>query len=370
MYIKSSNVDEIVQTITGLNPEPSQVVFLMIGEKNCPDLDLLIRKLNEKKISFFGGMFPAVISGNNKYEEGVVCKILPTTIKPILVKGLDSEEFVCPEYDEQVIEDRYTTIVLVDGLTSNISLFLSRLFNQLGNSVNYLGGGAGSLSLVQKPCVFTNEGVYKDAAIIAMVELKSKLGVRHGWKKIEGPFVATKSQKNIIKELNWTNAFGVYKEAVEQDSGKIITKENFFDIAKGYPFGITVEGTEYIVRDPLSVNENGELICVGEVPENTVLDILKGNKDTLINAARLAAEDGITPDIKIKDALIFDCISRVLFLENDFTKELSNIQNVINKSYKGIITEGALTLGEISSHGQGYLDFFNKTIVIGLLMNH
>ena len=44
-----------------------------------------------------------------------------------------------------------------------------------------------------------------------------------------------------------------------------------------------------MIRDPLTVNENGELVCVGQVEENTLVSIMKGNKDSLIIAAEEAA---------------------------------------------------------------------------------
>ena len=49
---------------------------------------------------------------------------------------------------------------------------------------------------------------------------------------ISGPFVATKTHKNSIIEINWRNAFEVYKEVVEADSGKLINEDNFFDLSK------------------------------------------------------------------------------------------------------------------------------------------
>ncbi|MFK7905998.1 MAG: FIST signal transduction protein, partial [Chitinophagales bacterium] len=189
---------------------------------------------------------------------------------------------------------------------------------------------------------------------------------RHGWQQLEGPFVATRTEKNVIHELNWQNAFDLYKEVIDQDCTIPITKDNFFDIAKAYPFGIFKENSEDIVRDPIAVDENGALVCVGEVPENTVLYILKGEKNALISSAKRAAEDTLSEDMpEIAQTLIVDCISRTLFLENDFSEELKVVSECFNKTNQPIHPQGILTLGEISSYGEGYLEFFNKTIVIG-----
>jgi len=231
---------------------------------------------------------------------------------------------------------------------------------------NYFGGGAGSLSLEQKPCIFNNEGFFQDAAVGCIMRMPSKIGVRHGWNKVKGPFIVTKAEGNIIKEINWKNPFKVYKEVVEEHSHQKFNDDNFFEIAKGYPFGIVKDNAECIVRDPLMVNDKGELICVGELEDNTLVDILNGNEESLIEAAKTAAQDSVNQANKPKKAIIIDCISRILFLEDSFNKELSAITETIKSQYPDISIGGALTLGEISSYGEGFLDFYNKTVVVGL----
>jgi hypothetical protein len=371
MYIPTSNPKEIISAITRMEIKEGDAVALMLGEKNKPDIGQLISGLNKKRIEIFGGIFPGIIYGNHKYEEGAILMVLPALEKPFLIKGLETENINIPDFGNKITENlgqKYTAMILVDGLTSNISLFLSEMFNRLGNSVHYFGGGAGSLTLKQEPCLFTSEGFVQDAAIVTFIKLQSNLGVRHGWERIMGPFVATKTRKNIIFELNWKNAFQVYRETVEGDSKKKLTPENFFDIAKGYPFGIHKEGMEDIVRDPINVNEKGELFCVGEIPENTVLSILKGKKDSLIRAAGQAAEDCLQNEVtNIRQGLIADCISRTIFLEGKFMKELETVNQKIHQIDPQHTPMGILTLGEISSYGDGYLEFFNKTIVVGLL---
>jgi hypothetical protein len=371
MYISTTNPEEIISAISKMEISKSDVVAIMLGEKNKPDIGQLISGLNKKRIEFFGGFFPGIIYGNQKYEEGAIIMVLPTFEKPFLIKGLNTENMNLPDLGNGIFENprgKYTSMILVDGLTSNISLFLSEMFNRFGNLVHYFGGGAGSLSLKQEPCLFTSEGLVQDAAIVAFIKLESNLGVRHGWKRIMGPFVATKTRKNIITELNWKNAYQVYRETVEGDSKKKLTPENFFDVAKGYPFGIHKEGMEDIVRDPINVNEKGELFCVGEVPENTVLSILKGEKDSLIQAASQAAEDCLKSGRKtIRQSLIADCISRAIFLGEKFMKELETVNQKTRTIAPQHTPMGILTLGEISSYGEEFLEFFNKTIVVGFL---
>lgn len=136
-----------------------------------------------------------------------------------------------------------------------------------------------------RPCIFIPEGVFEDAALVTFLDMKCSLGVHHGWEAAIGPLVVTKSEGNLIKELNWRNAFDVYKEAVEADIGKELDESNFYEISSHYPFGIYMEGGESLVREVLKKNSKGNLLCASDVPENAVINILKGEKYSLVKSA-------------------------------------------------------------------------------------
>ncbi|MBU0701880.1 FIST C-terminal domain-containing protein [bacterium] len=368
MYFPTTDAEEIVNIVCGMEIRDTDVVLILLGERNMPDVTRMISGLNKNGVNFFGGMFPGLIYDDKKYEQGAVIKVLPALASPYLIKGLDTEQIeLCqkgsfPDFISYP-NKKYTAMVLVDGLTSNIALFLSELFDRLGNSVSYFGGGAGSLTLKQQPCLFTSQGFVQDAAVVTFIKAQCNIGVSHGWKKLVGPIVANKTCKNVIMELNWKGAFEAYQEIVEADSGVKLSVENFYAVAMRYPFGIYKEGAEDIVRDPIMANEKGELICVGEVPEHSLLNILKGETDWLIQAAGKAAKEACGKEIHCN--LVADCISRTLFLGEDFAGELAIVkENLVVTGSQGI-PAGMLTLGEISSYGETTLEFFNKTIVIG-----
>lgn len=370
MILNQTQTKQIVNTIQNMNPQKGEAILLLFGEESEVDIPELINVLNTIDITFFGGIFPGIIHGTENTKNGCIIKKLPIGCQPFIVRGLENDQFTVPNLlkENNLTGNKITLLTFVDGLTSNIATYLQRLFHTYGNNANFLGGGAGSLSLVQKPCVFSNEGFFQDAAVICPISMQVSLGVKHGWKKLKGPIVATRTKKNIIHELNWQNAFEVYKAIVEEDSQKTFNDENFFDLAKGYPFGIIRENSEDIVRDPIAIDKNGSMICVGEVPENTVLYILKGNNEALIQSATIAVEES-NAEVKqeVQHTLIVDCISRTLFLENEFTKELEAICNSVKNTEGEAIPQGILSLGEISSNGEGFLEFYNKTLVIGAL---
>ena len=362
MYIDSTKVSNIIDKIK--TTDPNSTVLLFIAETDKHKIPELIRELNKADIKFLGGIFPKLIYENEVKEQGVVVNFIKNEVSLFRVENLKEKNYEIPTLNLSR-ETNYCTFTLVDGLTGNISHYLSELYRSFGNYCTYLGGGSGSLSLEQQPCVFDNDGFYMNAAVTIVFKANVSIGVKHGWEKIEGPIIATKTDKNVIKELNWRKAFDIYKEAVEQDAKTEIRADNFFDIAKAYPFGMIKENSESIVRDPIATNDKGELICVGEVMENTVVDILKGNNDNLIASATQAAQLALKDAHEVNNVLIVDCISRVLFLEENFSKELNNVSSTIKNEFSNVAISGALTLGEISSYN-GYLEFLNKTLVVGL----
>lgn len=370
MYLESQGVEEVLSAIATLEVSQNDVILILMGEENRLDINALIQQLKANKHTFMGGIFPAVIAGETHNTAGIVLKTLPAATKPYLIRDLD-QTIDLPEFEEEfsLSEDNpLTALVFIDGLTSQISNFLAELYNNLGNSVRYLGGGAGSLSLKQQPCIFTEEGCFQDAAVIFFTALDSQLGVQHGWERLDGPLPATQTHRNTIKELNWQSALQIYRDPVEADCQRSITTENFFEIAKGYPFGIVKEGQEDIVRDPIIATESGELICVGEVPENALLYILRGDKHSLVKSAGMAATEAIQRGpTNLNNVLVVDCISRVLFLGEEFGQELQALRQKLVAADCLLPAEGILSLGEISSYGDGFLEFFNKTIVVGAL---
>lgn len=366
MYFQENPIDHLKAYIDAQNHDPSTSFLILIAEKTAPNLNKFIEELNALNISFMGGIFPSLISGKKHHDTGFIIQHLTHIQKPIVVTDLSKPREKLNQISIPKTNQKLTQFVLVDGIADNISNFLFEMYNSCGNSVNYLGCGAGSLSLKSQNCLFSNEGVFKNAAIICLLNKQSKLGVRHGWEKIEGPFVATKTEGNTIHELNWKPAFEFYKELIYTYSETEIEKKSFLDVAKSYPFGIYKEDSEFIVRDPIAV-ENKSIICIAEVPENTILYLLTSNKEKLLAAASSTFKPCERSISNAQTGLIFDCISRALFLGEDFEDELSAVYQSFQKCSPGIKPEGALTLGEIALNGSGNLEFFNKTLVTGII---
>jgi len=373
MYLQDSSIEAITDAALAMGLSSDDVLILFLAEKNAPDLDKLISSLRKLPGSFIGGVFPGLISGSQPKTEGVILLRFQGIESPFVVQHLDCRKFVLPPVTAKIADTApspCTAIILTDGFAASISSFLAELFGLLGNSVHYFGAGAGFSDFKQRPCIFSPAGIFQNAAIIAFVRAESSLSVQHGWKRVHGPVVATKTTCNTIFELNWENAFDVYSEIIAEDCGKKPTKKNFAEFAQRYPFGLIREDAEDIVRDPIAVDKNGILSCVGEIPENTVLNILRGEKDNLIHAAAIAAVNcAENRPNKPCSFFIVDCISRRLFLKESIKEELEAVCKHLSANGENIIPDGVFSIGEISSYGDGLVDFLNKTIVVGALCN-
>jgi len=338
-------------------------LLIFIAEKSASNATALINLFSNNGIKFFGGIFPTLIHDTKNYHEGILVIEAQNVQEVIRFSMKDEATFK----EIKNLERINTAILLIDAMVSETDLLLKKVYGLLNNQINIVGGGAGFMSLEQQPCIFTQDGMFDDGAILALMTNKSKIGVKHGWEVFAGPFIATSTEKNIIKELNWRPAFEVYKEVIEANSDNKFTNDNFFEIAKSFPFGIYKEGQEYIVRDPFIVNDKDEIICISEIPENSTLQIMTGDPKKLILAAKMVAEDVFCDVIQSSCLLVFDCISRVMYLNEQFDDELKAMRDV--NHVKQCKIRGVSTLGEIASSGMGFVDFYNKTIVASSLYN-
>ncbi len=353
----------ILDDMTGIDGITGVMIFAC--DANAFTLESVDEMLKTAVLPIFGGIFPELINGKEKLTKGSIVAGFTAPLHVHTIHGLSDEEADYEALLDKAIPDlgnAQTMIVYLDGLSSRIGALIDDLFNLFGLEINYVGGGAGSLDFVQKPCLFTNDGLIQDAAVLTLLDSQSGIGVNHGWESISDRFKVTEVKDNVIISLNWKPAFEVYREVVEKISGQTFTDDNFFDIANGYPFGINRSGAERIVRAPVALADNGALVCVSEVPVNSYVSILSGTTEGLVSAAGAAMKQGVDTFTgeTAESALFIDCVARNLFLEDAYSLELEAV------STTSLPLVGALTLGEIANSGNDYLEFYNNTAVIAV----
>ncbi len=364
-YIAPNEISSLDSHLTklGNDHDIKSVLFFMADEERYSE-KLLIPVLQKNIKPIMGGVFPELIFMGERKKKGVVLLPLSFELKIQLFDlSKTPEDFI--EQLELVQKDSLdpssALFVFTDALSENKESFIESLFNFFGLNPTYIGGGAGSLKFEPFPCIITNTGIYTNAAIIGWANKKIALGVAHGWQPVSSPLKVTEANKNKLVSFNWKPAFEVYKEIVESHSGMKFTTDNFFHIAKSYPLGITKIDSEMVVRDPFMASDN-VLYLVDKVNEGAYVKILHGNMDSLLAGASKAKEIAFSKlenGMDKNSVFCIDCISRVLFMQNDFKKELEAIGH-------NVTVTGILTIGEIANSEDSFLEIYNKTIVIGL----
>lgn len=327
-------------------------------------LDPLLQKVD---LPLAGGIFPALIYNGRMYETGSLVVGLPDIVTIETINGLSD-----PGTDFEASLDKKmpnshqvrTLILLVDGFATGLSSFVASLFNVFGLDFNYVGGGAGSLSMQRKPYILTNSGMRQDAAVLIFLKTLSGIGVCHGWQELSGPYQVTGASGNIIHTIEWQPAFDFYRNVLAEKTGARVIREHFYDTAQHYPFGIARLSGEQIVRDPYMVAPDGSLVCVGDVQEGAFLSILQADEKNLIEAAAESLRrslQALPPEMTGGLRFFVDCISRAIVLKEDFQKEIDAV------SPAGFPLVGICSVGEIANCGTEYLDIYNKTSVMAVL---
>ncbi|WP_229591233.1 FIST signal transduction protein [Pseudodesulfovibrio sediminis] len=367
-YVDRKGTPEALQELfeTALREGPVGCLLVLSCDENAFTPEVLDPILKAVPVPLFGGTFPAIISEHQVLTRGSIVVSMERSAEIYHVSNIsDPEVDIEAVLDSQVGEEECKTLlVFMDGLASRIKVFIDSLYTIFGLEINYVGAGAGSASLIRKACLITNKGLVKDSAVLATLDMESGVGVRHGWTSISGPYKVTESEGNAIISLDWHPALEVYRAVVEAYCGCSFDDSPFLNIAKGYPFGIEKLGAEKVVRDPVGLDKDGNMVCVGECPAGEYVDILHGRPSGLVKAsgdamrqARADLPDSVTPGLR----LFLDCFSRLLFLDDAYAAELDAVTS------DDVINIGVCSIGEIANSGKDYLEFYNKTSVIALL---
>jgi hypothetical protein len=335
---------EMLNTFTN----PKQNLLLLVGENS----DFTHSLLSKMQGEVCGAIFPQVIHNENHYDNAII--VVDLGIKAKVTISLFND-FKKGKVDAKADD----IIVFVDGLSNGITNFLEDLYESTSLHTNIIGAGAGKLSFKQERVLFTKDTFIQDGVLLITDTWHISTSAKHGWKKLKGPYIASCVKDTTLNSLDYNDAFDVYKEVVEKDSAVLFDENNFFNIAKSYPLGILKLASEVLVRDPIALKDKS-LILVGDIEDKSLVYILKGDKEELIYSARLSAKEALCQKNKLSGVMVFDCISRVLFLDERFDEELKVIKHVVNTNMFG-----AISIGEISNTNHDYIDFYNKTCVIG-----
>ena len=258
--------------------------------------------------------------------------------------------------------EKPTLFMIFDGMVPNIASVVDGIYLALANRVEYAGVNAGSETFQPMPCLFDGERVVGDGLLGLLLPAGMVPLLAHGFAPPERSMGATATEGNRIATLDWRPAFEVYQEIIKAQFGIELTRDNFYQYAVHYPFGILCANGDVVVRIPVVLAEDGALYCVGEIPENALLVLLQApaaGRNGCIGqlAMNLQSAHG---SLIGRQLLSFYCAGRRLHLGDAARTELAQLAEQTGAAALG----GALSLGEIGNTVRwGYPMFHNATLV-------
>jgi len=370
VWVSEDGTDEaLINALNEVVDCGAESLMILSCSANNHSEENLSHVLQTCPVPICGGIFPSVFFSDKKLDVGFIVVGFPFPISVAfysLAVALDPNK---PKvWGGDINNQSQDLLVFVDAMANTTETFINSLFESIGGGIDVIGGGAGSIDFIQKPCVFSRSGLDMDAALVVQLPIPMHCAVEHGWEILSEPLLVTEARGAQVKTINYQPALDIYKSLVEGITNYRFSGDNFFEVSKNFPLGILGINNDILVRDPIR-SLNNELYCVGAVPVNSMIYILKGNSDRLIaaaeNAGRMAAKNALKKNNDtIGLSIVFDCVSRALYLGEDFSSELTAIQRGVGKG-RAII--GALSIGEIANTSRGTINLLNKSIVIGNL---
>ena len=274
-----------------------------------------------------------------------------TQLKLVSVKVEDkrSSEKAGKKIAEKLFkQDLKHVFVLSDGLSVDGADLVSGLKLNL-NNVSITGGMAADGEDFNKTFVIKNNEILEDTVVALGLygeNLRVGYGSEGGWYSFGIERLVTKSDKNILYELDGEPALSFYKRLLGKEADRLPSSGLLF------PFNIRIgKDSIPIVRGVSGINEKDQsLIFTTDIPKGAFMRLMTGNADRLINGAKYSAKAAIQ-NIKegVELAVLITCIGRRLALKQLVEEEVEAVQEVIGGDSK--IT-GFYSYGEMAPFGE------------------
>jgi hypothetical protein len=354
---------------------PAMGVLALLPEAEAARLPLLQAECRALGLPLVGAVFPALVTAGGFVNDGVWLMCQPLVTPAFLLPGLQGE----PEDAARRIAGatqallaprppggpKPTLHLIFDGQLGRIASILDELYLLLADRVDYAGVNAGSERFQPMPCLFDGERVLGHGVLGLLPEHDIRVVLQHGYQAPAQASTATATQGNRVVSIDWRPAFEVYQALIHTAYGIALTRDNFYQYAVHFPFGILRASGEVLVRIPVAVDEDGALHCVGEVPENAMLVLLRAPDAQASGCVPALVRDLAQThgDISRRHLLAFYCAGRRQHLGEAAQAELAELARL---SAVGSMS-GALTLGEIGSTERwGYPAFHNAALLCTL----
>jgi hypothetical protein len=256
-------------------------------------------------------------------------------------------------------------LIFVDGQLINGDDLLSGIQVETQKEVLISGGVAGDGARFTKTLVGLNEDLKPGNVVsIALYGDKVRVGTSYqgGWDIFGVEKMISKSEGNVLHEIDHENALDLYKKYLGQYA------EELPGSALLFPISIKSQDSDsYIVRTILSIDEkNKTMTFAGNVPEGSSIRFMKSSVDRLIQAASDAGSEAIKQINEEKTdaqfALLVSCVGRKLAMGSRAEEE---VEAALEQLPANIQIAGFFSYGEIAPNKNNRINYLhNQTMTI------
>ena len=308
------------------------------------------------------------ILGDNVFDETVVVTAIEfekTIIKAVTTNFSDhvnSFEVGKHLMQELITDDLVSVFVISDGSLINGSELVNGLNEHKPKRVSITGGLAGDAARFKHTYVGLNHTA-EEGKIVAVGFYGKNIIVGHssfgGWDEFGRERIITKSDKNVLFELDNENALDLYKEYLGPYVNELPGSALLF------PLSIRIDnGTTNLVRTILTIDEQEKsMTFAGNLPVGSKVRLMKANFERLIDASAKAATDAITNlQVTPQLAILISCVGRKLILQERTNEEVEAAKHIFGND---TTITGFYSYGEISPFNPNTnCELHNQTMTI------
>ena len=308
------------------------------------------------------------ILGDSLYDDTVVVTAIEfekTKIKVADTNFSDhANSFEVGKYlmDKLLADDLTAVFVISDGSFINGSELVSGLNENKPETVSVTGGLAGDAARFKQTLVGLNQTA-TDGKIVAIGFYGNNIKVGHssfgGWDEFGKERIVTKSEQNVLFELDNESALDLYKEYlgpyVEELPGSALL----------FPLSIKIDNENTnLVRTILSINESEKsMTFAGNLPVGSKVRLMKANFEKLVDASTNAAKESFAESLAPPQlAILISCVGRKLVLQERTNEEVEAAKKVFGNN---TTITGFYSYGEISPFNPNTkCELHNQTMTI------
>ena len=256
-------------------------------------------------------------------------------------------------------------LVISEGLDINGESLVRGLGEKLPRTVSVTGGLSADGEHFRETLVFAGNHAQKNTvAAVGLYgrHLKIGYGSLGGWDPFGPERQITRSEGNVLYELDGQSALALYKRYLGEHAADLPASGLLFPLSLR-----TRQVSAPVVRTILSVNEADQsLTFAGDVPTGGYVRLMKANFDRLIDGAvgagRVSANAlGAPVDL----ALLISCVGRRMVLRQRVEEEVEGVRDIVGP--KAAIT-GFYSYGEISPFTpKARCELHNQTMTVTTL---